>query len=200
MKAVKLSRVVWKSLWRELPSANCVINGEFLKKNTKCVGTDSVAQSCVTSLKVLGILDQDCRLSGLGFRWVDAKKHGDACVDLYRDFFPAKLRLLFAGNENVRRADVARWLMENEGLPVDAANKTASFFSVLRDEVNEYELENDGSDEAKSHKNLQGSSGESPSKSEDATFTISVVVKGSDIPRVAQAVRNAVRDIVITVA
>ena len=115
-----------KQFAKTLPS---VVSQTYLQSLLK-LGSAKSAQNFISPLKMMGIIDEECKPTDLANKWRNDATYAEACKEIFERVYPDELRQLFVG-EDIDKEALTTWFMSTTKCGEAAAKLLSVTFMYL---------------------------------------------------------------------
>jgi hypothetical protein len=92
--------------------------------------TEGSAQTIISPLKKMGLVDKDGKPTERARRWRDDEEYASVCDEIRKEVYPSELLAAFPDPE-ASRANIERWFSKKTGLGESAVRGMAAFYLLL---------------------------------------------------------------------
>lgn len=93
---------------------------------------ENTAQSLLSGLRKLGLIDEDNRTTPRANDWRSDLKYSETCQKMIEEIYPQELIDLYSG-PNIDRNSIKQWFMHTAALGDSGAAKVAAFYIMLNE-------------------------------------------------------------------
>lgn len=131
MKTIMVSKRVWQETRKKCSEGSLrVFDPDFLFHHIDALTSRDSAVSLISSLRMLGLLDENAELTKLGRKWARESTYAEACQNIIADCFPAEITDALARGTDSKRDIVERYAIQAD-MNSAGAEKNIRFLNML---------------------------------------------------------------------
>lgn len=136
MKTLMISKAAWKEVMdRCAADPNYVLDANCLAQDLETVSTRNAAVGVISSMKAIGLINGQGKLTELGAKWANKNTHSETCRELAETFFPQATRnAILQGTTRV--SDIVSEYAEIEGMNEAGGRKNVRVLTMLMEDAN----------------------------------------------------------------
>ena len=138
MKTILISQRTWRELHRKCSEEGYrAFYPDSLLQNISALASRDSALSLVSSMRTIGLLDEDGELTKLGKKWATRDRYPEACSDIINNCFPAETCAALDNRANNRKSVIKQYAAK-AGMNPAGAEKNIRFLKMLMDDSRHY--------------------------------------------------------------